>query len=572
MKVSKLFLPTLKETPKDAVIKSHILMLRSGMIRKSASGLYSYLPLGFKVLKKVIQIAEEEMDKIGAQEFLPPILTSRELWEETGRYSLMGPQMWRIKDRHQQDFVLGPTHEESFTDLVRRELSSYKQLPLIVYQVYKKFRDEIRPRYGVMRGREFTMKDAYSYHADETDLSKTYEDMRKAYRQFFKRCGLDTVPVQADSGSMGGKTSEEFMVRSHIGEDTIIECPACGYVANAERAECTLDYEKKEEAFKTLETKDTPNIKTIEALTAFFQCSPKQFIKTLIYEALDQEKVVVLIRGDLEVNQVKLTNAMMGKEFQLAKDETVVTLTQAPVGFAGPVGLKNVKIIADESVRYIVNGITGANQKDQHLVNVNFERDFRVDEFFNLRLTKKGDSCPQCKKELHSFEGIEVGHIFKLGYKYTQDMKAVFLDASGKEQHPIMGCYGIGIDRTIATVIEQNHDEDGIIFPMSIAPYQVSILPLSEEAFEPAEKLYNELWKKGIETLLDDRDLRPGFKFKDADLIGIPIRVTLGKKTLAEGKAELKLRKEKTNTLVLLDELSEKIEQMIKTEMEILNS
>lgn len=572
MKASRLFFPTLKETPKEATINSHILMLRAGMVRKLASGLYAYLPMGHRMHKKVVQIVEEEMDRVGGQEFLPPILTSRELWEESGRYELMGPLMFRLKDRHSQDYVLGPTHEEAFTDLVRQGLNSYRQLPLIVYQIYKKFRDEIRPRFGVMRGREFTMKDAYSFHIDADDLDKTYQAMRQAYRRIFTRCGLDTVPVQADSGSMGGKASEEFMVRSHIGEDTIIECPKCGYIANSERAECKIHYTQSSENQLNLEKVHTPNIKTIEDLTKFFSATGENFIKSLIYQSEDGEKIMVLIRGDLDVNEIKLNNAMGGKEFTLADDKAVYEVTKAPVGFAGPIGITGIKIIADESVKYMVNAITGANQKDYHYKNVNINRDFKVDLFAQLMLTKAGHSCIVCGEKLNAFEGIEVGHIFKLGYRYTESMKVTYLDQQGKEKTPIMGTYGIGIDRTIATIVEQNNDKDGIILPISIAPFEVIICALGkDEELKVGEKIYEELCNSGIETLLDDRDLSPGVKFKDADLTGIPIRVTIGKKGLKENKAEVKLRRDSTkNESVDLSQIGTYIKNLVTAEKKLI--
>lgn len=570
MRMSKLFLPTLKEVPKEATITSHILMLRAGLVRKSASGLYAYLPLGYRVIKKITDIVREEMDKIGGQEFLMPILTSRELWEETGRYQRMGKEMWRIQDRHNQDYVLGPTHEEAFTDVVRSFLSSYRQLPLTVYQVYKKFRDEIRPRFGVMRSREFTMKDAYSFHRDETDLDKTYQDFRSAYRRFFLRCGLETSPVQADSGNMGGNASEEFMVKSQIGEETIIDCPACAYVANVERAEMDLNYPQNTEKAQSKEKVHTPGIKTIEQLKDFFKADASLFIKSLIYKNEDNEVIMVLIRGDLDVNDIKLTNALGGKAFFLADEGTVYQTTKAPVGFAGPLGMKDIRIIADLSVKNMRNAITGANEKDYHWKNVNPERDFTVSEYANLRLAKNGDPCPRCQNSMQTFKGIEVGHIFKLGYKYTKEMQVQFLDEQGSKVEPIMGTYGIGIDRTLATVIEQNNDAEGIIWPMSIAPYHVVILPLAEEGEEIAVNLYQDLWAAQIETLLDDRDARAGIKFKDADLIGIPIRVTLGKKTLAEKKAEVRNRRTGETKLVDLDNLFTHLQDTVRTEKELL--
>ncbi|HOJ49928.1 MAG TPA: proline--tRNA ligase [Spirochaetota bacterium] len=541
MRISRIYFNTLKEVPKDATVKSHILMMRAGLIVRLSSGIYAYSPIGYRSIKKIIDIIREEMDRIGAQEFLLPILTQKELWVETGRYELMKNLMFKTIDKNGQEYILGPTHEEVFSDIIRRYLNSYRQLPLIVYQVYKKFRDEIRPRFGVMRGREFIMKDAYSYHRDSEDLDKTYQDMRIAYRRFFIRCGLDTVPVMADSGAMGGKESEEFMVRSTIGEETIIECLKCGYVANSERAISYKEYVKSNEELKNIEQVYTPSVKTIEELIDFFKVSPQKFIKSLVYKTEDGENILALIRGDLEINEVKLSNAIGGKPISLADEETVRKIG-SEIGFVGPVGISNLRIIADESVKYIVNGITGANKKDYHIKNVTPEKDFKVEKYIDISLTKENDLCINCKTPLKSFKGIEVGHIFKLGYKYSNDMNIEFLDENGNKVKPIMGCYGIGIDRTLATVIEQSSDEYGIIWPITIAPFKVIVIPLVENCYEIADKIYNNLLNEGIDTLIDDRQLSPGIKFNDADLIGIPIRVTIGKNWVKNGVIEIKLR------------------------------
>ena len=566
MKISRMYFNTLKEPPRDATVKSHILMMRAGLIIKTSSGIYSYSPLGYKAIKKIIDIVREEMDRIGGQEFLLPILTPKELWIETGRYELMKSLMFKTIDKNEQEYVLGPTHEEVFSDIVRKYLNSYRQLPLIVYQVYKKFRDEIRPRFGVMRGREFIMKDAYSYHRDPNDLDKTYKDMRLAYRRFFIRCGLDTVPVMADSGAMGGKESEEFMVKSTIGEETILECPKCGYVANSERAVSYREYSKQEEELKKIEEVHTPNVKTIDDLIKFFGLNSQKFIKSLVYTS-DDEKILALIRGDLEINEVKLSNSIGGKEIKLASDETVRDIG-SEIGFVGPVGIKGVRIFADESVKYIVNGITGANKRDYHLKNVNPDRDFKVEKYTDISLVKDDDLCINCKTPLKSFKGIEVGHIFKLGYKYSNDMNIEFLDENGEKIKPIMGCYGIGIDRTLATVIEQSSDDKGIIWPITIAPYKVIILPLIDETYEKAEKIYNQLYDNGIECLLDDRNLSPGIKFNDSDLVGIPIRITIGKNWIKNGKIEIKLRDNTEKYELEEDKVIPKIREIIKTKME----
>ncbi len=576
MRLSKLFLPTLKEVPKEATVQSHKLMLRAGLIRKISSGLYSFLPLGLKVLNKVMDIVRREMDNTGAQEFLQPILIPKELWEESGRYEALGDLMMKFSDRGGRGLILGPTHEEVFTYIVLNELRSYKDLPFNLYQIGTKFRDEIRPRFGVMRAREFLMKDAYSFHANDECLDKTYKDMSGAYTKIFNRCGLDTVRVAADSGAMGGAGSEEFMVPSEIGEETIVLCKKCGYVANVERAEAKYEYKKLDEKIKDNEKVSTPGVKTIDQLTDFFKIDCGAFIKTLIYVDDKKNPYMVLIRGDLDVNEVKLVNALGVNEIEIADDKTVFDVTGAPVGFAGPVNIENVRIIADESVKYITNGITGANEKDYHLINVNPDKDFKVETYSDIRMVKSGDKCPKCDDKLESFKGIEVGHIFKLGDKYTKAFNVTYLDENQKEHIPTMGCYGIGIGRTMACVIEQTYDENGIIWPMSIAPYHVIIIPMGkpgQETFDAAEKIYNDLLNvensmPALNVLIDDRNERAGVKFNDADLIGIPIRITVGKKSLEQGCVELKLRNEKDNELVKLENIEEKIISIYNSAMD----
>lgn len=547
MKISRFMIPTLKEIPAEATIASHQLMLRAGLIRKMTSGVYSWLPLGYRALRKLEEVIREEMDRAGAQEFHLPLIVPSELWEETGRYTVMGDLMMKVRDRGGKDFVLSPTQEEGFTHLVRGELQSYKQLPFTLYQINKKYRDELRPRFGVMRGREFTMKDAYSFDKDAAGLDASYEAMRQAYERLFRRVGLETVGVKADSGAMGGSGSQEFMVPSQVGEDEIIVCRGCGYAANTETAVCRETPGTTADCPPPAEVA-TPGVRTIEELVGFFKTTPDRFLKTLVYSRVADGKtvhVLAVIRGDLEVNPVKLANLLGAPEVYLADDETVVKVTGAPVGFAGPVGLSGIRIIADNSVAGVCDGFTGANKKDAHLAHVDPARDLAGIEFADLRLVRAGDTCASCGASLDSFRGIEVGHIFKLGYKYTEAMNVVFQDEAGGETRPIMGCYGIGVDRTLASIIEQHHDDDGIIWPLAVAPFQVLIVPVNYD--EPAtrkaaDSLHDALAAQGVEVLLDDRDARPGVKFKDADLIGIPLRVTIGDRGLAKGEVELKDR------------------------------
>lgn len=567
MKLSKFLLYTLREDPKDAEVISHKLMIRAGLIYKEESGLYGYLPLGFRVYSKVVNIVREEMNKAGAIEALPTILTPAGIWEESGRLNVMGKEMIRIKDRRDGLLVLGPTHEEAFTDIVRRTINSYKQLPITLYQIAKKFRDEIRPRFGVMRCREFTMKDAYSFDIDEEGLNESYLKMRQAYINIFRRVGLKALPVEADVGSMGGTRSEEFMVFSSIGEAVILHCPKCNYYANIERAESLLEDNVENEPEKSLEEVDTPNVYTIEDLTRFFNTSPKKFIKTLIYLA-DGVPIAVLIRGDLDVNEVKLKNYLNCVELELADPETIEKVTGAPLGFAGPIGI-NIRVIADNSIKAIKNGITGANKKDKHLVNVNLGRDFNVGEFAELRNAKAGDKCKNCGGILEETRGIEVGHIFKLGYKYTESMNVKVLDKDGKRIYPIMGCYGIGIDRTIAAIIETSNDENGIIWPITVAPFEAIIIPISmkdQKLIEISEKLYKELISSGVDIAFDDREETAGVKFNDADLIGIPFKVIVGKKAINEGKIELKRRDSGQTYEVSITNSIEYIKNTIKNE------
>ncbi len=548
MRFSKYFVPTYKEVPADAEVISHQLMLRAGMIRKLTSGIYTYLPAGLKSIKKVENIIREEMNRAGAIEILMPAVQPGELWEESGRWDYYGRELLRFKDRHNRDACLGPTHEEVITDLVRKEIHSYKQMPINFYQIQTKFRDEIRPRFGLMRGREFIMKDAYSFDISEENANQSYEAMHEAYTRIFQRCGLKFRAVEADTGTIGGSFSHEFMVLAETGEDQIINCLACDYAANLERAEVKMPDSRPEPesiGMKSVEEVETPDIKTVEEVTAFLSISPDQLIKTLIFVA-DGEVVAALVRGDHEINEAKLKTFLGAQSVELADAGLVSETTGAPMGFAGPVGLK-AKIVADHAIKGMKNCVAGGNKADLHLKNVNLERDFKVNTFGDLRIITAKDTCPRCGGQIRFGKGIEVGHIFKLGTKYSEALKAVFLDEAGKEQPIIMGCYGIGVGRTVAAAIEQNHDKDGIIFPAPIAPFEVTILPLQmheSSVVETAETIYSALLDSNMDVLLDDREGRAGIKFNDADLLGIPLRVTVGLRGVKNGQVELKLRSE----------------------------
>ena len=542
MKMSNMLVGTLREVPAEAEIESHKLMLRAGLMRKMAAGIYNYMPLGLKVIENVKNIVREEMNNAGAQEFLASALIPAELWQESGRWDAYGAEMFRLKDRHNRDFCLGPTHEEVFTDIVRNEIKSYKQLPLNLYQIQTKYRDERRPRFGVMRSREFIMKDGYSFDKDQEGLDLAYEKMRKAYVNIFNRCGLDAKAVAADSGAIGGSGSAEFMVKSEVGEDDVVFCTACDYAANIEKAPSTPEHGEKEELME-VEKVETPAVKSIEDLAKFFECSPKKIAKTLIFQA-DDKVVAVVLRGDREANEVKIANAI-GEviELEMASEEAVKEATGAAVGFAGPMGIKVDMLLVDQEVANMYNFIICANETDMHLKNVNYGRDFEgvVGDFRNVTI---GEKCPECGKEITISRGTEVGHIFKLGTKYSESMGATFIDEDGKAKPFIMGCYGIGVTRTVASIIEQHNDENGIIWPLEVAPYHVSVIPANvknEEQATKAEEIYNELRKMGVEALLDDRKERAGVKFKDSELMGIPMRITVGK-MIGEGQVEFKLR------------------------------
>ena len=560
MRMSKMLISTLKEVPSDAEITSHQLMMRAGMIKKMASGVYNQLPMGLRVFNKIQNIIREEMNAKGAQEILCAGLIPSELWKESGRWDVMGPEMFRLNDRNDRSYCMGPTHEEVFTDIIRQEINSYKQLPLNLYQIQAKYRDERRPRFGVMRTKTFTMKDAYTFDIDQEGLDKSYQDMFEAYTNIFRRCELENSPVQADSGAMGGSASAEFMVKSEVGEDEIVFCSGCDYAANIEKA-ISVNHEACDEDIKELKEVHTPGVTTIDELSKFFNIEEGKFGKTLIYYA-DGKSVAVVVRGDREVNETKVTNAIGGAiEFELASESTIKEVTNAEVGFAGPIGIKTDYLLIDKEVADQKNIIIGANKTDYHIENANYGRDFEgiVGDFRNV---EEGDKCTKCGSALEVARGVEVGHIFKLGTKYSESMGATYLDKNGKSQPIVMGCYGIGVERTAAAVIEQHHDENGIIWPLSIAPYHVVVVPVNmkkEEQIDAAEKIYNELKDMGVEVLLDDRDERVGFKFKDSELIGIPMRITVGK-DITDGKVEFKLRAESDKEVINLDEIKSKIE------------
>jgi prolyl-tRNA synthetase len=569
MRYSKFFLPTHREVPSEAEIISHQLMLRAGLIRKLTSGIYNYLPAGLRSIRKVEKIVREEMNRAGAIELLMPAVQPAELWQESGRWEYYGRELLRFKDRHNHDACLGPTHEEVITDLVRKEIHSYKQMPINLYQIQTKFRDEIRPRFGMMRCREFIMKDAYSFDADEKGAEKSYELMYEAYNNIFRRCGLEFRAVEADTGSIGGSFSHEFMVLAKTGEDQIINCSKCDYAANLEKAEVKWEPSEPDtsgdDKMVPIEEVETPNIKTVEEVTAFLSISPQQLVKTLIFRS-NGDVVAALVRGDHEINEIKLKNLLGTEQVELADSELVTEITGAPMGFAGPSGLK-LKIVADHAVKEMKNFVTGGNKQDLHLRNVNMERDFQVDLFGDLRTITPSDACPRCGNGISFGRGIEVGHIFKLGTKYSETMDALFLDQQGAEKPIIMGCYGIGVGRTVAAAIEQNHDDEGIIFPIPIAPFEVVILPLQmheTEVLEAAEKIYEALSEEGLDVLIDDRDMRAGIKFKDADLIGTPIRVTLGTRNLKTGQVEMKIRAESESLLIPLQDASRVIKEKVK--------
>ncbi|MCS5420880.1 MULTISPECIES: proline--tRNA ligase [Psychrilyobacter] len=570
MRFSKMYAKTLKETPKDAEVISHQLMLRSGMIKKLASGVYTYLPLGYKALKKVEKITREEMDRAGSQELFMPVLQPAELWKETGRWDAMGPEMMRLKDRHDRDFILGPTHEEVITDIIRNDISSYKSLPLSLYQIQTKFRDERRPRFGLMRGREFLMKDAYSFHANDESLDEEFENMKAAYTRVFERCGLKFRSVEADSGAIGGSGSQEFHVLAESGEDEIIYCNTCGYAANLEKAESVVKEEivETKEELAEVELKDTPNVAKIDDVCEYFGIPASKTVKAITYmDTLSLKVYMVLQRGDYEINEVKLKNLVDETDLVMLSDADLVAHNLIK-GYMGPynVELGDIILVADESVTKMINHTAGGNKVDTHYVNVNYGRDYTAHIVGDVRSVRAGEGCPRCNEgELESARGIEAGHVFKLGKKYSESMGATYLDENGKTNIMTMGCYGIGVSRTMAAAIEQNNDENGIIWPMSIAPYLVDVIPANIKDADQlglAEKLYAELNDKNIDTVIDDRKERPGFKFKDADLIGFPIKLIVGRGA-KDGLVEVKIRKTNEAFEVKAEEVISFIEELI---------
>ncbi len=569
MRVSHVLNPTLREVPAEAEVISHQLMVRAGLIRKSATGVYTYLPLGLRTLRKIENIVREEMDAKGGQEVLLPILQPAELWRETGRWDVYGPELFRLNDRHDREFCLGPTHEEIVTDLVRGELRSYKQLPLLLYQIQNKYRDERRPRFGLMRGREFIMKDLYSFDRDEEGLAESYNKMYDAYTRIFSRCGLKFRPVEADAGAIGGSGgTHEFMVLAESGEDAVVYCQECDYAANKEKAVCSPEPVASETPEGSYRSVDTPETKTIEQVGEFLGVEKQELIKSLLYQG-DEKLFLVLVRGDREVNEIKINNAIGPFiNLQLAPADLVKEKLGCDPGFVGPIGVPNdLLVVADLEVPLMNKAACGANALDKHYVDVVPQKDFRIDQVLDLRVVEKGEPCPECNKPLEEARGIEVGQVFKLGTKYSKALNATFLDENGVEKPCVMGCYGVGVSRTMAAAIEQNHDQDGIIWPIPIAPYHVILVPVNmkdDQVREAGENLYQELKDLGVEVIIDDRNERPGVKFKDADLVGYPLRITLGSKTLANGEVELRERRSGEGRLVKVNEVASLVQDIIE--------
>lgn len=566
MKQSMTLIPTLREVPADAEIKSHQLLLRAGFMRQNASGIYSYLPLAKRVLQKIEQIIREEMDATGAVELLMPTLQQAELWQESGRWYTYGPELMRIHDRHNREFALGPTHEEVITSLVKDDVKSYKRLPLSLYQIQTKFRDEKRPRFGLLRGREFIMKDGYSFHSSQESLGETYDNIFQAYTNILTRCGLNFRAVIADSGAMGGKDTHEFMALSDVGEDTIAYSDTSFYAANIEMAPVITQYEKSNEEEKEIDKVLTENQKTIADVSAFLNVQEQQCIKSLLFK-VDEQFVLVLVRGDHEVNDIKLKNLYQAGTVELADPEETLKVLGCTVGSVGPIGVSNVEVIADHAVKAIVNGVCGANEENYHYVNVNPDRDFKVSRYEDLRFIQVGDPSPDGQGNILFAEGIEVGHIFKLGSRYSEAMNAVYLDENGRSQPFIMGCYGIGVSRTMAAIAEQFNDEKGLVWPVHVSPFDVHLIAVNmkdDAQVELAEKLYTHLKQNRFDCLFDDRTERAGVKFADSDLIGLPIRITVGKKA-NEGIVEVKVRKTGEMREIHYEEIVTTITEMFAT-------
>ncbi|WP_163536830.1 proline--tRNA ligase [Gracilibacillus sp. YIM 98692] len=565
MRHSQTLIPTLKEVPNDAEIKSHQLLVRGGYIRQTASGVYSFLPLGQKVLKNVEKIVREEMEKAGAVEMLMPALQPSDLWKETGRWYNFGSELMRLNDRHEREFALGATHEEVITSLIRDEVKSYKRLPLSLYQIQTKFRDEKRPRFGLLRGREFVMKDAYTFHDSNESLDEAYDKMFQAYSNIFKRCGLNFRAVIADSGAMGGKDTHEFMVLSDIGEDIIAYSDSSDFAANIEMAPVLDNYQQSEEHMQAKELVDTPNYKSMEEVSQFLSLPLEKGIKSLLFK-IDDQYVLVLARGDHEINDIKLKNIYNATNIELASEEETKEILGADVGSIGPIDVKNVDVIADYALKYMRNAYCGANQDDKHFVNVNPDKDFHVSDYHDVRFIQEGDISPDGNGTIQFAKGIEVGHVFKLGQFYAEKLGASYLDEQGKQQTMTMGCYGIGISRTLAAIVEQYHDDNGITWPASITPYQAHIVTINiknEEQNSVSEQLYKQLQGQGISVLYDDRKERPGVKFADSDLIGLPVRLTVGKRA-NEGYVECKIRATGEQFDIHVSEVNEKIASILK--------
>lgn len=558
MRVSQTLIPTLREVPAEADITSHQLLLRAGMLRKVAGGIYTLLPLGYRVVQKIEKIVREEMNRAGGVEVLLPIIQPAEIWHESGRWDVYGPEMFKLRDRHDRSFCLGPTHEEVITDLARQEIKSYRQLPLLLYQIQNKYRDERRPRFGLLRGREFIMKDLYSFDKDEAGLDISYQKMYDAYTRIFQRCGLVFRAVEADSGAIGGSDTHEFMVLAETGEAEIVYCKECDYAADIEKAPCKPQATLSEEAAQDIQKVATPGMRSVQEVAAYLKITEQQIIKTMFFEA-DGELIAVLVRGDRSVNEIKVTNFLRAGRLEAADDSMAREQYGIPFGYAGPVGIlkKGIRVLADEEIRHMVNAVTGANEQDFHFINVNPDRDFKPDAYGDFRVAEVGDPCPHCGRPLHLCRGIEVGQVFKLGTKYSKALGASILDEQGKEVPIVMGCYGIGITRTMAAAVEQMHDQEGIIWPVDIAPAEVVLVPVNYRDVlqrEIADRLYHELQEAGIDVIFDDRAERPGVKFKDADLIGYPLRLVVGNRAVTDRQVEIKVRKNGEISDLSLDE------------------